>query len=858
MAQPAFNVDDFIAETVGQPTAPPATPAAPAAAPAFDVDQFINETVPKEEGFGQKVLGAVAKAGEVYDSYGAAPLRAFIFEMVPEDSAKPAKEYKPGTKISDEELRRTTGMGGNLGRAVEAAYDAFGEKSKVGGEDIAKKQGVDESQSIVWKIPGLGVEVATPEGTKTLYPTSSKAELTGLAYDVLADPFNVVPLGAVAKGLTGGVKATGKGAINLAKATAKKTADVSRYVLASSERGQKLARGLDIAKSGTVAAKDAAVAMARGLADLFNPSVSPDFAKFKEIADANQIPTELLSESIEFGPNSAISKLGRFEKEGLLAQQAADRFNDGLNRITQATDTRISDIGLGTVLKPEEAGSVIQSAFERADDVPRTISAAVDDKVAQIGGGEVLDPVAAGQLIKDAYDDQVKEFFKGIDATYKRVAQRGGEIDPGELIQVQSQLGDMWRTAERTVELATDSVQESQAKQMFQAIKAALAAGTDFDKFTQVLRNVGETAYRKNFYQQIPPDIKKMRSLYETMRSAVYRTVEKTDPRLAQELKDSNQAMHEFFGEKSVLSKVLGAADQKAALAPERIFQNLVLSGDTQKIAALRNILPPEAMQRVKGAFLGSVLRRDPTTTLNFSAAQNALKSKAPLANALFDSEELRQVQDLIGAGASHKSMGGYSNVIAGRDSNPEGVFRFFISNGNSSRAQMLRQVLSPEELQVVKAAALDNLIERTLNRPVPVSFDQVASKARQQEIVLRTLLDPEELKGFADVISLGKNYGPMVVSSSGTGASNNIRAILGGSSDQLTNKSLLATLKARARQAGVIPPDLPKPPVEAPAASLLPKAKPRTSILPRRGKLEKAAKGAQIYSTTTRDDEDR
>lgn len=138
------------------------------------------------------VLRGVAKVGETIDKYGGAPTRAAISKLQ-DDVTEP-------------------------GVALEAFKNQFGEDPKLAptGKNIVRRAGIPDA-TLSELAPALYSE--TGEGLPlkkggALDPSASGA--LGFGVDVVADPLNVIPIGAAAKVITGtlgrGAKLAGKAA----------------------------------------------------------------------------------------------------------------------------------------------------------------------------------------------------------------------------------------------------------------------------------------------------------------------------------------------------------------------------------------------------------------------------------------------------------------------------------------------------------------------------------------------------------------------------------------------------------------------------------------------------------------------
>ena len=102
-----------------------------------------------------------------------------------------------------------------------------------------------------------------------------------------------------------------------------------------------------------------------------------------------------------------------------------------------------------------------------------------------------------------------------------------------------------------------------------------------------------------------------------------------------------------------------------------------------------------------------------------------------------------------------------------------EKVFKSLIENGDSRKIEAIKAILGDksEPMMKLKASALDSLIQR--NADGRIMYNATANKLRQKKDIISSLYSPEELKDVAELLKLGQRMGDPVLSSSGTGASN-------------------------------------------------------------------------------------
>jgi len=424
---------------------------------------------------------------------------------------------------------------------------------------------------------------------------ASPAGVAGFGIDVAADPTNLIPGRTLAgAGAKVGVVGVGMAAKGTAKAV-------------------DAATGMKAASRLVGATGDVKKAASETFQAVFNPKQALDFGEMVAIAQRNGIDPRLLPEAVEFGPDSIVSRVGRARAEGPLGQPHIEKFRAGQESVRKATEA----------------------------------------KIGQIAGGPPLTRQDAGSLIRRAYDERVSEFLGQFEDTYSKVGQRHPGLQMPYEIQsrLADTLNDVEAFAQRRLSHGITGEQQSQARSLMNASRALQNANGSYQGTLEVLRNLGDAAYKsKTALSLDPPDVKRLRELYGKVSDALVDTVAATEgPEVAKALRANNQQMSQFFGDKSVLDGIVG----NKMLSDERVFDAVITSGDSKKIAALRSILGPEELQRLKGSFLDSLLAPDLNGEWSFPRLESALKSprgRQVLEN-LFEPAEVKEIVDLVRLG---------------------------------------------------------------------------------------------------------------------------------------------------------------------------------------------------------------
>jgi len=477
------------------------------------------------------------------------------------------------------------------------------------GKDIAIKAGVQNKNNENILPEDFYSE---DEAFKTGFPSTSygmaesarkvsPAGVAGFGIDIAADPTNLIGIPAVSRGINivGGAS---KDALRMAKAGAKTAVKATPFIGPTFNVAEKVV--------------DTSADTARALKKLFTPTVSKDFNELKNIAVKNGIDPSLLPESVEFGENSFISRASRNRNEGILGQDHLNKF---------------------------------KHAYESVQD-------AAENKIQSFANGSVPTSIEAGEIIRDGFDKGVDNFFNSIGMTHNKVmdAIPGLTLSPEAVQKIESKLNGLEKWAKGRSTRGFTNAQRAQGEQLIRAIDAVKSGNGSYKQAVEALRDIGDVAFKsKNVFADVPPDIEKFRDLYFTLDDALIDTVEKSaGAPVANELRESNKAISEFLGDKSVISSVIGNKN----ISPERVFETLVQNGDTKKIESLRKILPPAYFDKLKGAFLNSQIRKNADDIFSFKALHSNLQNKKNVLGALLSPQEISEFGDIVRLGDSFGS----------------------------------------------------------------------------------------------------------------------------------------------------------------------------------------------------------
>jgi len=486
---------------------------------------------------------------------------------------------------------------------IEAFGSQFGGDSEKAptGKMIAEKAGASSDETL-----NIGDFKFSPSGA------------IGLGLDVALDPTNLFPAYAA-------VKSGARAGMTAARSTAEGAKTLAKGALElATEKSPTFAKGVEAAgKLGDVAS-DVSQKIKGALTDVFKPVQSSDWQMFKGIAEKNGIDPTMLTEAHEFGPGSFVTRASKNLREGPLGQPDMDKFFEGLQQVQTATD----------------------------------------NKIKQIAGGKVIDEVAAGNVIRQGYDNAVERLFQNVDFTYNQVINQSPGIsltsESNEMLA--KKLNSLEKWADSELQLAVTKTEKTQAAQVKSAINGVRRILSQTDKRSgsfgtlaqtyDAMSRIGRYAFKtgQNSLSDVPVNIEKMRDLYFALRGEfINSTAAQLGDDVANTLIDSNEQITQFMKNKSLVSNILG----NEKLGSERVFQSLVLNGDTKKLQALKEILSPSEMNEVKGAILENLIKRNPDGTFNFNTLHSAMRNKKTLLMEVFSPDELVDVGELVKLGAA-------------------------------------------------------------------------------------------------------------------------------------------------------------------------------------------------------------
>lgn len=510
---------------------------------------------------------------------------------------------------------------------ISAGLSQFGAPTEgvPSGKDIAMKTGVSDEDLMrkYWASEG-----ASPESLEG-QPSLSAADIAGLGIEIGADITNLIPMAGALK----------KGAQALKGAS--KASEVSKPVMQVGKEGASRISG----PSATLISETVPIApkedgwlkasykdIANALSESVNPKFRAQYAKDVELSLENGINPTLLPSAVKYGKETYLAKTEQVRMQGPGGEKASSKFLEGRQQVRDA----------------------------------------IDRKVVQISNGAApLDDVGAGNAIREGYNTAVDDLFQKNDVRYRTISENNPDLKIPQSVGYDLATGiqELRNEVEQQLMFAPSRAEKARNEEALYAL----------DRITENLKSVGHTAGGRSFknlvnqlqavgrvaFKEVEPivgmaqiDKKLMKDVYELLQNATIDSVGALDKGLKSDLVKSNQEMSKFFKTQEPIIKAI----QNANVSPEKVFQQIVKSGDSTRISAIKELLKdqPQVLNSLKASFLDGLkvfdqegnfsFARMNSTILNDDKVQRVFKT-------LFDEKEIKQFKDLVRLGADFGEM---------------------------------------------------------------------------------------------------------------------------------------------------------------------------------------------------------
>lgn len=556
----------------------------------FDVAQESSDEEPSViKELGAKALGKVAEAAEWFDARTGAPARKAI-GVLQEDFT-------------------------DLPEAWEAAKTQYGAPTALAptGKQLATRAGVSTT-ALSEVLPELFSETGE-EWTKFRkggFADVSPAGVAGLGLDISADPTNILPVGAIAKGVKAGVSAGAKGTVAGAKELAGFIRSMKPVAKAVPEAVKVVSEpGVYQTAKGIV--KDTAQAVEK----LIKPGVSAGWDRYRQIAVKNGIDPEFVAGgALEFGPGSLITRSKQKLAQGIGGEAYRNKYMKGLASIYDATGKVVNKIG---------------------------------DNVAP------LSKTDAGEMLATEFKNTSKQFFEKMDITYNTVLSQvpPNAPMPNEALKAyrQSITPTLSKLKARAQNKFLDPSLRLKAKKLYDDLSKVTKAKGTMQELRQSMMELQDAFTTPYLAKDMPLETKALRDLYSASSDAYIKgTREYLGNEVADALVDNNKAMTEWFKTSERLDDLVSSGK-----SGEEIFRKVIESGDSQLLRQTKEVFSdnPGVLKRAKAALLDSLMRPDDDGVFSFARFNNKIRDPKTkmLLKELFEPDEVIELLELTKMG---------------------------------------------------------------------------------------------------------------------------------------------------------------------------------------------------------------
>jgi hypothetical protein len=404
---------------------------------------------------------------------------------------------------------------------------------------------------------------------------------------------------------------------------------------------------------------------------------------------------------------------------------------------------------------------ISDAASETYSNAYREVQGALQNQVAKVGNGALPTAVDGGEALKAGYEKAWSKLFQDNELTYNKLIEQNPDlsIKGQSLDSLKDHLHSLTDFAEEQVKEGLTNTAKAQGAALLQAVDRLVKKGK-IDELGKI-DDLGGKIYSG-----------------EISASDALNLADKLT-------KKSIDSIEEI-----PLKKIVSAfRDIRKEAFPKNKNE---ISLDPQDVEKFRDLY--HAIIKSVGS---SVEENLPN---GLEVASRLRESNLNISNFLKDREIVEKV-------LGNPSLGA------------ETIFKSLVMRGDTRKIEALKKVISPDEMQTVKAAAFQNLIDGARNTDDWVGFAKIRNQLRDKRAAFTELFTPQEANGFAEVVRLGDRFGEFPLSTSGTGPSLELstkgvgRAVVNASTDRMALERLKARADTRAARmsqggAGVLTPE--------------------------------------------------
>lgn len=420
----------------------------------------------------------------------------------------------------------------------------------------------------------------------------SPAGVAGFGLDIATDPTTYIGPGAFIKG---GAKGLGKAGMAGVKMAAKGT-----DIVTGTKAATKLLEGTEGAVKGV------------GLAahEMFNPKVAADFPELAKIGESAGISPKDLPKSVEFGPDSSVS----WAERGLYERPAGEAQRVKFHAVQQK----------------------VRDAF--------------DQKVTQIGGGVVPTRVEAGNMLRKSYDDAITAHMSNQANSYKAVAGDLANVPIDDKVRgpIEQVLQKYRDKAGSMIEFKTnpetgmiEKVPNAEGANLLLQLEGVAANTNTLGNLGDALKIVGAEAYRTRTLAMPPADVATLRQLYRDLSNGFVDTVKEINPERGAKLVEHNKRMHDVLKKRELVEDIIKNVDKD----PDQVFKAL-MEGNTNRLQAVKELLPPEEFQALKATLVDGMRRETASGDWTFGRLHQQMRDKRKFLEVALEPGELKTLDE--------------------------------------------------------------------------------------------------------------------------------------------------------------------------------------------------------------------
>lgn len=345
---------------------------------------------------------------------------------------------------------------------------------------------------------------------------------------------------------------------------------------------------------------------------VFHPNQRPEWPSLNAIAEKHGVDIENLSKSVEFPEESIIARGSRTQAEGILGAENLRKFQEGIEQINTGLKKSIQKISKGPVLSPGGAGQLIRHGIQ--------------EKFTSILGA---DSITHNNIIKK---------YKGL------------KLDSEAIGKIESKLKGVERFAIGRIKRGAIPKQAKEADKLLYSIEKARSTNGSYKQYYEMLDALGEVAFaEKNKLDKIPFYQDKLQEIYFAVRNNMIASLEfQKGKGVADQLRNTNAQLAKYLRNRKIL-RVAG----NERVADEKVFQKLLLNGDSITVKALKESLEPDQFNKLKSAFLEEIraAKSNSEDIVGLRSLYSELKRKKNISNHLLSPEDMKEVNELMELG---------------------------------------------------------------------------------------------------------------------------------------------------------------------------------------------------------------